>query len=1089
MTRYLTAVSLAALIHASALAQDTTAPAPEAEAEAAAEATGWDVANPPLPTRDVTISVSEGTWMSLDVSPDGQTIAFDLLGDIYTMPITGGPATQISSGLPWEIQPRFSPDGSRIAFISDRGGGDNLWIMNPDGSDRIQVSNETFRLLNNPAWSPDGQYIAARKHFTTTRSAGTGEIWMYHVSGGSGVRLVERPSEQFQKELGEPVFSPDGRYVYYTQNVTPGNTFIYAQDSNTDLFNILRYELETGEIETAVSGAGGAVRPAPSPDGRYMAFVRRWRSGEPGQDRQMHGLWLKDLGSGEERRIYDDLDPDMMETWGVTGLYPNMDWMPDSSGIVFWAGGQIHRIGVDGGEAQTIPFQVNDTRAVIDPPRPQVEVAPATFQTRMPRFAVVSPNGGQVVFESLGRLYVMDAGGGTPQRLTRSDEDRRELFPTWSPDGRTLAFVTWTDDGLGTIRTIGANGRNERAVTSERGHYFRPRFSPDGQTLVFEKEEGGYLTSPNWSESHGVYTIPVAGGTMNRVTDNGSSPHFGASNDRVFMTRSESGSQTLVSVDLDGQRERTHATGEMATRFEVAPDGRHLAFRQNYDVYVMPMTPGPQNLSATSGGNGVPVTEVSGNGATYYHWSQDGTRLNWTMGPTLFTAHTRDMFADRPRREGEDAFTFTPPETGVSLSMTVTADRPAGVVALTGARIITMSDDEGGVIENGTIVIENNRILAVGAADTVEIPAGAQTIDAEGRTIVPGYIDAHAHGPQGTNDLIPQQNWSSIAHLAFGVTTIHDPSNAASQIFAAGEMQRAGGYLAPRLFSTGEIVYGARAASVFASIDDIDDARQHVFRLQAQGAHSIKNYNQPRRDQRQQVVAAAIEAGLAVVAEGGSNYHMDMALVADGNTSVEHNIPTARIYDDVIQMWSQTEVANVPTLVVTYGGMAADPYWTQAMDVWRHPILSQHVPPQILQSQTVRRTTGPEEDYVDDDAAAVARELADAGVMISIGAHGQREGLAAHWEMWSFVRGGWTPLQALQAATVTPARFLGFEADIGRLEPGMLADLVVLTANPLDDIGNTDDIEYVMINGRMYDPITMNEVVTGDAERSPYFWE
>lgn len=1088
MKRYLTAVSLAALVHAAAWAQDADveATAPEPEAEAAD--TGWDVANPPLPTREVTINVTQGTWMSLDVSPDGQTIAFDMLGDIYTMPITGGRATSISSGLPWEIQPRFSPDGSRIAFISDRGGGDNIWTMNVDGSDRLQVSNETFRLLNNPTWSPDGQYIAARKHFTTSRSAGTGEIWMYHVSGGSGVRLVERPSEQFQKELGEPVFSPDGRYVYYTMNVTPGNTFIYAQDSNTDLFNILRYDLETGETDTVVSGAGGAIRPAPSPDGRHIAFVRRERVADGEGDRLQGGLWIRDLNSGQERRIYTGLDPDNMETWGVTGMYPNMDWMPDSSAIVFWSGGEIHRVNVASGDVQTIPFEVSDTRTVIDPPRPQVEVAPATFETRMPRFAVVSPDGSQVVFESLGRLYTMNAAGGTPQRLTRSDDDRRELFPSWSPDGRTLAFVAWTDEGLGSIRTISANGRNERVVTSEPGHYARPRFSPDGRTLVFEKGEGGYLTSPDWSQSHGIFTIPAGGGEMHHVTDSGSSPHFAASNDRIYMTRGGGGSQSLVSVNLDGGEERTHASGEMATRFEVSPDGRHMAFRQNYDVYVMPMAPGPQNLTAAPGGNAVPVTEVSGNGATYYHWSQDGSRLNWTMGPVLYTARTADMFPTHPRREGEDAFEFTPPETGVSLSMTVNADIPSGVVALIGARIITMSDDEGGVIENGAIVIENNRIAAVGAADAVEIPAGAQTVDVAGRTIVPGYIDAHAHGPQGTDDLIPQQNWSAIAHLAFGVTTIHDPSNAASQIFAASELQRAGDYLAPRLYSTGEIVYGARAASVYAQIDDIDDARQHVFRLQAQGAHSIKNYNQPRRDQRQQVVAAAIEANLAVVAEGGSNYHMDMAMVADGNTSIEHNIPTARIYDDVIQMWSQTHVASTPTLVVTYGGLAADPYWTQATDVWRHPILSQHVPPRVLQSQTVRRTTAPEEDFVDDDAAAVARQLADAGVMVSIGAHGQREGLAAHWEMWSFVRGGWTPLQALQAATVTPAEFLGF-TDIGRLEEGMLADLVVLTANPLDDIQNTDDIEYIMLNGRMYDPVTMDEVVTGDAERSPYFWE
>ena len=187
----------------------------------------------------------------------------------------GGTPTRIAEGLAWEVQPRFSPDGRRIAFTSDRGGGDNIWLMNADGSDKRQLTKEDFRLLNQPTWSPDGQFIAAKKHFTTGRSLGTGEVWLYHVSGGSGVALVERPNEQHQKELGEPIYAPDGSAIYYTRNVTPGPIFEYAQDSNTDLFNIERYDLDTGEVTTAVCGLGGAVRPQPSPDGKKIAFVRR----------------------------------------------------------------------------------------------------------------------------------------------------------------------------------------------------------------------------------------------------------------------------------------------------------------------------------------------------------------------------------------------------------------------------------------------------------------------------------------------------------------------------------------------------------------------------------------------------------------------------------------------------------------------------------------------------------------------------------------------------------------------------------------------------------------------------------------------
>ena len=398
-----------------------------------------------------------------------------------------------------------------------------------------------------------------------------------------------------------------------------------------------------------------------------------------------------------------------------------------------------------------------------------------------------------------------------------------------------------------------------------------------------------------------------------------------------------------------------------------------------------------------------------------------------------------------------------------------------------------MAGANGGVIEDGVIVIDGNRIRAVGPRASTTIPAGAQQVDLAGRTITPGFIDGHAHGAYGTDDLIPQQNWSQLSHLALGVTTTHDPSSTASEVFAASEMQRAGLILAPRTYSSGEIVYGARSPSRYAQIDSYEDALNHVRRLQGEGAVSIKNYNQPRRNQRQMVAAAGRQLGIMVVPEGGSLFGMDMALVQDGNTTLEHNVPQARLYEDVVSMWSQTRVTYNPTLVVTYGGLAGDPYWAQATQVWRHPILSRHAPPGAL-ADRVRTETAPPEQFVDQYSAREAQRLADRGVTVTIGAHGQQQGLGSHWEMWSFVRGGATPLQALQHATVDPARGYGFR-DLGTIEPGKLADLVVMTANPLEDIRNTDKISHVMLNGRLYEADTLNETVTGNRQRQPYFWE
>ncbi|QXQ07622.1 amidohydrolase family protein [Sphingosinicellaceae bacterium] len=1040
----------------------------------------WDVNAPPgMVTRAVPIKVDNGTWMNVDVSHDGKTIAFDLLGDIYTMPIAGGMPTRIAEGLAYEQQPRFSPDGKRIAFTSDRGGGDNIWIMNIDGSDKRQLTKEDFRLLNQPSWSPDGRFIIAKKHFTTGRSLGTGEVWLYHVSGGGGVQLVKRASEQLQKELGEPIYAPDGKSLYYTRNITPGAIFEYAQDSNTDLFDIERYDIGTGEVTTAVSGVGGSVRPTPSPDGKLIAFVRR--------ERARSKLYVKDLASGVERKVYDALDQDVQETWAVTGVYPNMGWTPDSRSIVFWAGGKIRRVASDGSGAREIPFKVDDTRIVIDATHPQVALAPDSFATKMPRWAAVSPDGKQVVFETLGKLWIKPASGGTARRLVKGDESEFELFPSWSRDGRSIVFVGWTDLGLGQLRTVAATGGAARTVSAHPGHYSRPRFSPDGRAIVFESGQGGNLTSPRWSENPGVYRIATTGGTAVRVAKDAAEPQFGSANDRVFMIAEEKGKRQLVSTNLDGEAKRVHATGDLVNDFQVSPDGEYVAFRQNYEAFVMPLMPGTQDVATDEKGGPLPATRASAEGADFINWSNNGRELHWSMGPTLYTVQTDALFGSAPAVE--DAPKFKPPVTGVSLSMDVTADKPTGTVVLTGARIVSMADKAGGIIDDGVIVIRGDRIVAVGKRGAVVVPAGAKTVDVSGKTIIPGLVDAHAHGPQGDDELVPQQNWSSMVNLAMGATTIHDPSARAAEIFVAAEMQRAGKILAPRTFSTGEIIYGAKAADVYAEIDNLDDALADVRRLKSQGAHSVKNYNQPRREQRQMVVAAGQREGVEVVPEGGSLFAMDISLIQDGNSTLEHNLPVEYFYDDVVSLWSQTKTNYTPTLVVTYGGLAGDPYWRQHMDVWKHPILSKYEPPAQLAAKNVRRTMAPEEDFVDAWSAREAKKLADRGVQVSIGAHGQQAGLGPHWEMWSFVRGGWSPVEALRAATIMPATSLGYAKDVGSLEVGKLADLVVLDADPTVDIRNSDKIYRVMLGGRMYDPATMDETVTGTRKRAPFWWQ
>ncbi|MEE8370991.1 MAG: amidohydrolase family protein, partial [Sphingomonadales bacterium] len=601
---------------------------------------------------------------------------------------------------------------------------------------------------------------------------------------------------------------------------------------------------------------------------------------------------------------------------------------------------------------------------------------------------------------------------------------------------------------------------------------------------VFRKTRGAGLVSNMWSVETGLYRVSAEGGEIKRITRVAAgNPHFTNEAGRIYYRHDKDKKHFLVSTNMKGDKEQQHAVSTFGREFRLSPDGKWLAFMENYHVYLAPLSKTGKAIKIGPKSKAVPVTRVSVDGGLYLSWTADSKRLFYTLGPTLYEVKVSEVSKAAGSKDK-----FKAPKKGINLGFSVKTDKPGGRVALVGARIVTMDDDLG-VIENGTIIINGNRIEAVGPAAEISVPGDAKVVDVAGKTIIPGLIDIHAHGGQGRGGVVPQQNWHNLATLALGVTTTHDPSNLSSHIFAAAEMQRAGSIVAPRIFSTGEILYGARH-ELTAFVDTLEDARAHIRRLKAVGAISVKNYNQPRRDQRQQVVTAARQEKMMVVAEGGSLFHMDLSMVVDGNTGIEHSLPQAKFYADVKQLWSGTNVGYTPTMVVGYGGIAGERYWYQHTEVWKHPILSQFVPPDVLNPRSVRRIMAPEEDYfAHKDNARMGKELMELGVYVNIGAHGQREGLASHWEMWMFVQGGMSPMQALKTATANPAGYMGLWNDIGSLKKGKLADLVILDANPLDDIRNSDKISRVMLNGRLYEALSMNEVVTGERKTLPFYWK
>ncbi|MCB9702707.1 MAG: PD40 domain-containing protein [Myxococcales bacterium] len=1040
----------------------------------------WDVMAPPghegEDYKTVVIDVDEGTWLSVDVSPDGREVVFDLLGDIYVMPIGGGEARALTEGIAWDMQPRFSPDGKYIAFTSDRGGGDNIWVMKRDGSDVRQITKETFRLVNGPVWSPDGQFIAVRKHFTKRRSLGAGEVWLYHVSGGKGMQMTEKPNDQ--KDVNEPAFSADGRYVYYSHDATPGPVFEYNKDPHAGIYVISRLDRQTGLIDRVTGGPGGAVRPTPSPDGRSLAFVRRLGTRSV--------LTIRDLASGLERPIYDGLDRDMQEAWAIHGVYPTIAWTPDNAGLVLWAGGKIWRVDAKSGAAAAIPFHVKTTRRVAKALRKPIDVDPDEVDLKMLRWVTVSPDGRSVVYQALGHLWIRALPDGQPRRLTK-DDDVVELMPAFSRDGKSIVYATWNDASYGALRVIPTRGGKAKTITPTPGHYVEPSFSPDGKTVVYRKIRGGWSRSPAWSEEPGIYAIPAKGGEPLLVSREGVTPHFGATNERVFYVAragdKDKEKVVLRSLEVDGSDLYTHASSENATEFRVSPDGRWIAWNEGFHAFVAPLPATGRTVELGPKAENQPIARVTRDAGDFIHWSSDSARLYWSLGPELFSRELNQSFAFL---EGAPEKPLDPPIKGLPIGMKVAADRPSGKIAIVGARLVTMAGEQ--VIEDGTIVVDRHRIAAVGPRAQVAVPGDAKVIDGAGLTVIPGLVDVHAHGSQGEDGIIPQRNWLHDATLAFGVTTIHDPSNDTETIFAASELARAGLIDAPRIFSTGTILYGAKAPFT-AEIDSLDDALRHLRRMQAVGAFSVKSYNQPRREQRQQVIEAARQLGMMVVPEGGSLFQHNMTMVVDGHTGVEHAIPVARAYRDVDQLWGQSDVGYTPTLGVAYGGLSGENYWYAHTEVWKNQRLRTFAPRWAIDGRARRRVMAADNDWNHINAARFAKQLIDAGGKVQIGAHGQREGLAAHWEIWMLVQGGMTPHEALRAATLHGAAYLGLDRDIGSIEVGKLADLAIIDGNPLQDIRTSERVRYTVKGGRIYDAATMDEIGNRPRKRPAAFWE